>query len=96
MRIPDLNDAPPDPQPEATPERETPAKDLAYKGVANPVGHNLYRLERGFPFQRAGKTITALPQFRALTLFAPSNASGLTSFATTTTNVKITYPKAAK
>lgn len=50
-------------------------KTLAYGGgsVVNPVSSGqLYRVERGYNFVRAGRYVPATPQFRALTVYSPA------------------------
>ena len=70
-------------------------KQLGYGGgpppskIEQPTG---FRVERGFPFQRAGKTVVAVPQFKGLQLYAHTTATALNSFATTTPVVTIAWP----
>lgn len=66
---------------------------LAYGGTSkSPVAtSNNFRVERGFPFMRAGRLVYATPQFRALTLYSPVNTNAQLP-KTTTTPTAITYP----
>lgn len=75
--VPDLK-LPPEPPPEQ-PEEKTPIKDLAYSklgGLSLFTQPNLYRLERGRQFTRAGTLVPIASQFKALSLntSVPQNA----------------------
>jgi hypothetical protein len=71
-------------------------KHLMYGGGFGTSSTPTYRTERGFPFQRGGKTIAAVPQFKGLNLFAHTTASALNSFAITTPTITITWPTKIK
>lgn len=53
-------------------------KDMIYGGSKplppTVIWGNLYRLRRGYPMPRAGKLVFATPQFKTLTLYAPTSA----------------------
>ena len=60
------------------PEFKSPAKQLAYGlGVRRPrtpvSGGQLFRIERGSPFARAGQLVFATPQFKSLTIYSITN-----------------------
>lgn len=53
-------------------EFEHPVKQMTY-GTMKPKPRPItstFRLERGFPYQRAGKLVPATPQFNTLTLYS--------------------------
>lgn len=71
------------------------ARDMAYGGSnENANGTTLtqgYRLRRGFPYMRAGRNVSAIPQFKTLAIYShTTNAPG--TFQTSTTGVKIQWP----
>lgn len=74
------------------------AKRLAYGGSTPPAEtHFSYRMERGRPFQRAGKLVSAIPQFKALTIYSPVNSNSPNpSFQTTAKPVAVAYPAKPK
>ena len=77
-------------------DKQADIKDMMYGG-ARPissvvVSSNLYRLRRGYPMPRAGKLVVATPQFKALTLYSPTNATQQIP-GKTLTPVSITYPR---
>ena len=49
----------------------TPVKDMAYNVTLPQVRSQLYRVERGQPFVRAGQYVFATPQFKALSITSP-------------------------
>lgn len=88
----------PGPQP---PIRVPIANTLAWGFFGPPVhprhsNHpELYRLQRGRPFQRAGSLVKAIPQFKALTIYSPVSSNSPTGkFQTTVLPVAIKYPSA--
>jgi hypothetical protein len=51
-------------------------KDMAYKMEGNPTSPNVYRLERGKEYSRAGRTVQAIPQFKGLYLYQQAAGGG--------------------
>lgn len=67
-------------------------KAMAYTLNRNPVSAGrVFRMERGFPFQRRGNIVVATPQFRSLTLYSFNSAASQVR-STTSTPVAIFYP----
>lgn len=73
-------------------------KDMAYGGAkpipSTIISSNLYRLRRGYPYPRRGTLVTAVPQFKALTIYSPTNKNAKLPGATVTP-VSIAYPRKA-
>jgi len=71
------------------PEFQSPGKQMAYGwGVKRPrtpvTSGQLFRIERGAPFMRAGQLVFATPQFKTQTIYSITNKNAqLTSTATT-------------
>jgi hypothetical protein len=86
---------PPTPQPKALPRL---AHSMAYsmpaeKGVYNTP--TTYRLSRGFPLLRRGVAVSAVPKFKALTLYSHT-ANTPTPFQTAQVGKNIAWPVGPK
>lgn len=69
------------------------AKQFAYQGwKANPIISRVYRLERGFPFLRAGRPVVAIPQFKGVTLVSHTTTNVPKTFQSPATNTAIKWP----
>jgi len=68
-------------------------KVMAYGNldVDVPV-HAIYRLERGFPYIRAGNSVVAIPQFKAANIFSHVAQNAPAPFATTITDTLVRSP----
>jgi hypothetical protein len=70
-------------------------------GIRPPVksspieGGQVFRVERGQPYYRAGKPVYAVPQFRSLNLFSPTAQNALLPTITITPS-RIAYPVKVK
>lgn len=79
--------------------KPSPVKQMAYGSAESVRKQNtqtlasgqLFRLERGWPYQRAGKTVYATPQFKSLTIYSPTTKTAQLP-TTSQTASAITYP----
>lgn len=68
------------------------AHGVMVKGTAtNTDAGQLFRLERATPYYRAGVTVKAVPQFRAVNLFSPTSTNSILP-TISLTPTQITYP----
>jgi hypothetical protein len=67
-------------------------KDMAYKMDGDPTSPNVYRLERGKEYMRAGKILPAIPQFKSLQLYMQAAGSVPKNFQVTMTPKRVRWP----
>ena len=77
-----------------------PAKDLAYAGRSGSFASSdpqVFRLRRGnLPTLRNGKAVSAVPQFRGITLYSQTAGNAPAPFATANSNTVINWPQNKK
>ena len=72
-------------------------KQLAYHiETVQDLHYSVYRVSRGFPFQRAGQPVVAIPQFKGLRIFSQAPNNALSSFGTASPTVRIAWPSRGK
>lgn len=75
--------------------KPTPVKDMAYNVTLPQVKNQLYRVERGQPFVRAGQYVFATPQFKALSITSPVQQTVQVASAGQFTNAVVAVQAAA-
>lgn len=82
-------DIPQEPQPQI---KSKGVNMMAYGGNDGGTTSATYRLERGFPYTRAGQVIAPIPKFKALYLYTLAARQVPQQFRVTMTPIRVKWP----